>query len=426
MNYEKELQDLLFDMIALDPKYMFYGLFFSEINVGFVEDDHMFKTACIGKSKSGNVPQMYINKKFWREACSEKSQKKALVLHELMHMIFDHITEYSTTIYPDKKISNLAFDMYINQQISEKFPTDEKGETQGIFITTYPELKLKANESSLHYYNILADAKDKKNQSSGRGEDSLAGPKGNGMGTSGCKNLDGQLDSGEDIHIGWDELTEGMSEMEKDLLKKEIASIAQRAVEDTEKSRGTIPAYLAEVISKNLKLQKPIMSWRELFKRFVGSALSSEQYDTRKRPNFRFEDAAAHKIKTKVKCVVLCDSSGSMSDTDMDEINSQLHQIWKAGGSVDFATWDAECEDTKPYDGRLKFERTKCGGTRIGCAIEHVNENASRKGWNFAVIGTDGHTESDPPTCKIPTIIVITKSGTMSTIKTKHKMIKIN
>ncbi len=74
----------------------------------------------------------------------------------------------------------------------------------GISIASYPELKLKKDQNSLYYYQILLEAKNKKEDSKCKGEDSLAGPKGNEKGTSGCKNLDAQLDSEEDIHMTWD------------------------------------------------------------------------------------------------------------------------------------------------------------------------------------------------------------------------------
>ena len=426
-DYESEFQNLIMNMmIDSSNKYLFYGLFLSEVNWGFVEDDHPIQTACIGKfNGDGFAPKMFFNKKFWREACKDKSQKLFLILHELNHMIHEHISSYSSKLYPDKNIANYAFDIFINQDISEKSPTGEDGKPSAMMPSTFPNLNLKPNESSLYYYRALCEARDKKEQSAGS-QDSLAGLPGNKQGSSGDKNFDAMMDSNQDIHASWDELTEGMSDMEKELLKNELRSQLERIAEETEKSRGTVPASLANSLKNAIQKEAPVVSWKDILRRFIGSAISNESYDTRKRPNFRFEDAPSHRMKTKIKTCVLCDSSGSMSDYDMNEINSEMFHLWKTGSKVDFATWDAECEDAKPYDGKLTFERTKCGGTRIGCAIEYINDNYKKHNWSFAVIGTDGYTESDPPICKIPLIIIITKNGTMDTIKTPHKMVKIN
>ena len=61
-------------------------------------------------------------------------------------MVFEHISEMSSGIYLDKKMANIAHDLYINQKIKEEFPCDEKGQPLGVFLSTYKELKLKEDE----------------------------------------------------------------------------------------------------------------------------------------------------------------------------------------------------------------------------------------------------------------------------------------
>ena len=421
MDYEKSLQNVIFDLICKE-EYIFYSLFVAELNKSFTDDPG--HSACVAKHTTSNNMQLVFGKKFWEENCPRPSQKRALLIHELLHIVHEHLSAFSDGVYPDKKVGNLAMDIFINQQINEEFPTDPKtGKTLGIFLNSFPELNLEANKPTIYYYTKIKSAKDKKESSKGK-EDSLGGPAGNKQGSSGCKNLDEMLDKDEDIHKGWDTLTEGMQDLEKELMKNEVKAMIRRVADETTKSRGTLPAHIQGILSNLKDLEKPVVNWRLLFERFIGSTTAVEQYQTRKRPNLRFEESPSLKNKYKVKGSVACDSSGSMSNYDIDQINSQLHHIWKAGAVVDFTSWDGDCEPHKKYNGKLTFERTLAGGTRLGCAIEYINEHYRRNNWNFAVIGTDGYVERDIPKCKIPLLIVITSNGTTE-LNTKHKIIKI-
>ncbi len=419
MDYDKSLQKVIFNMICKE-EYIFYSLFIAELNKSFTNKKG--HSACVAKSTHNNSLQLIFGEKFWDENCPRVSQKTALVLHELLHVIHEHLSMVFDGMFTDKKVANYSMDIKINQEIKEEFPTNEKGETIGIFLNSFPELKLEPNKSTVYYYGMIMEAKKKKDDSKGK-KDSLAGPPGNGEGSSGSKALDQLLDADEDIHSEWGELAE-LSDIEKELFKNEMQSMIQRVADETVKSRGTLPAGIDAILKTMITPDRPVVNWKTLFQRFIGSTTSVEQYQTRKRPNLRFEDSPSTKNKYKVAGIVLCDSSGSMSDNDIDQINSQLYHIFKAGVAVDFTSWDAECDKHKKYDGKLTFERTKAGGTRMGCAIEYVNENYRKNNWSFAVIGSDGFVEQEVPRCKIPCLIVVTQSGTID-IGTSHKIIKI-
>lgn len=412
MDHEKSLNNILFD-ILVSPGYTFYSLFLAELNKEFTSDSKI-KYTLTRHLQSGGV-KLRINRDYWEHCCPTKSSKKFILLHELLHLINEHVSIYAEKTFPDKQVSAIAFDLFVNQQINEERPIDPAtGNRDTIELSDFPELGLLPNESSYYYYIKLLQAKEQKNNT----------------GSSGSKNLDkilGESDeSGENPgeHQGWDEFVE-ISDFEKQLIRKELESTLERIADETQKAQGTVPAWLLEKLKNKIEPEKPILNWRVLFNRFVGSCVTSEQYSTRKRPNMRFEDSPSYKYKEKVKGFVGCDSSGSMSDYDIEQINSQLHHIWKAGVGVDFASWDGDCEPHKKYDGRLTFERTKAGGTRISCAIEYVNEHYKKNNWTFAVIGTDGYVEHDIVKCRIPCLIIITKTGNID-LNTKHPIIKIN
>lgn len=258
----------------------------------------------------------------------------------------------------------------------------------GMLPSNFPELQLENCKDSLYYYTRLKQAKDKKEKGKGS-EDSLAGEPGNKNGSSGSKDLDSLLDSGEakDIHSLWEELTKGMSDVQKEILKRELAEKIERIAEDSTKNMGKLPYN----IEKSMKINKvtQVVSWKNLFRRWVSSTTSTDVLQTRKRPNRRFEDAPSNKFKHKVKVLFLSDSSGSVSDDDLERCNTELYNIYKAGAEIKYASWDASCDEPKKYDGKLTIDRTKAGGTNLDCALEMANSK-KKEGYNCAIITTDG------------------------------------
>lgn len=430
MNYEKSLNDIIFNML-LDSKYFFYGLFLAEMNKEF-SDKH--PSAGVYKHKDASVLNLVIGKEFWEKVCKTDEERMGVLIHECEHVAREHIYDAAGTLYPNKIVANLAMDISINQYISQKLPRkDTKGKKCGAFIDDFKELKLPTLKGTMDYYNIIRAAKDKKEQSKGK-EDSKNPDKkpGNKQGTSGSEYLDQILDNcdengeaSEDYHDGWKEIGDGVSDQEKELMRKEIQETIKRIAEETEKSRGLVPGHLADAIKNNFNNNPPVISWKTLFNRFIGSTITTDVYQTRKRLNFRFEDAPNNRYKNKIKIVVGCDTSGSVSDQELKEFFGQINHMWKAGVKVDVCLWDAECDDPYEYKGEHTYKRTRGGGTRASCFIEYVNKNKNKHNWTCAISLTDGYIENDPVKCKLPMLWVITKDG--STAFTHHaKKVKIN
>lgn len=418
-NREKNLQNIIFSLINASET-VFYGLFLTEVNKFF---DKRIPTACLAKHPDAKVPVMLYNPDFW-DTLTEK-QKKFLILHEVSHLI-DNCFVMSSEFGMEKPLDNIAQDLCINSRLMEAYPDDLEFIEGGMLPKNFPELKLEDCKDSLYYYRKLKEAKDKKEESKGKGEDSLAGEPGNGNGTSGDKNFDDLMDNQEKIdkHVTWAELTEGMSDVEKEVLKRDIINRLEKIAEDVAKQNGNVPAHLEGVL-KSIQKIKETVNWKGLFRKFIGSTISNEILVNRKRPSKRFEDNPSTKFKFKVSGVFLSDSSGSVSDSDLEKCNAELYNVWKAGGNIDYASWDAECETPVKYEGKLNITRTKAGGTDLNCAIEEVNKGYKKKGWNFAIITTDGYIPEITVKSMIPTMILITPNGSIDLPGIKYKVVKM-
>ena len=418
---EKELQNIVFSLINSNMT-VFYGLFLTEVNKFF---STRIPTACLAKHPNAKIPVMLFNPDFW-DKLTEK-QRTFLVLHETQHLI-DQAFLFCKEFALEKPLDNIALDLTINSRLMVNYQGELEFIEGGMLPANFPELQLEEEKDSLYYYNKLKEAKDKKEESKGKGEDSKAGEPGNGNGTSGDKNLDDLLDNQEKIdhHITWDELTQGLSDLEKEVLKRDIMNRLDKISDEVAKQNGNIPKHLEGLLNRITKI-KEVVNWKSLFRKFVGSTISSETLPNRKRPSRRFEENPGIKQKFKVSGVFLSDSSGSVGDDDLLRCNAELYNVWKAGGDVEYAAWDAEVDTPKKYDGKLEITRTRGGGTDLNCALVEVNNSYRQKGWNFAIITTDGYIPPIHVKTKIPTMIIITEGGSTNFDNPyNYKIVKIN
>jgi len=418
---EKELQNIVSSLIMSNMT-VFYGLFLTEVNRYF---STRIPTACLAKHPNAKIPVMLFNPDFW-DKLNEK-QRTFLVLHETQHLI-DQAFLFCKEFALEKPLDNIALDLTINSRLMVNYQGELEFIEGGMLPANFPELQLEEEKDSLYYYNKLKEAKDKKEESKGKGEDSKAGEPGNGNGTSGDKNLDDLLDNQEKIdkHVTWEELTEGLSDLEKEVLKRDIMNRLDKISDEVAKQNGNIPTHLEGLLNRITKI-KEVVNWKSLFRKFVGSTISSETLPNRKRPSRRFEENPGIKQKFKVSGVFLSDSSGSVGDDDLLRCNAELYNVWKAGGDVEYAAWDAECDTPKKYDGKLEITRTRGGGTDLNCALVEVNNSYRQKGWNFAIITTDGYIPAIHVKTKIPTMIIITEGGSTDFDNPyNYKIVKIN
>jgi len=418
---EKELQNIVFSLINSNMT-VFYGLFLTEVNKFF---STRIPTACLAKHPNAKIPVMLFNPDFW-DKLNEK-QRTFLVLHETQHLI-DQAFLFCKEFALEKPLDNIALDLTINSRLMVNYQGELEFIEGGMLPANFPELQLEEEKDSLYYYNKLKEAKDKKEESKGKGEDSKAGEPGNGNGTSGDKNLDDLLDNQEKIdnHSQWEELTEGMTDLEKEVLKRDIMNRLDKISDEVAKQNGHTPTHLQGLLNRITKI-KEVVNWKSLFRKFVGSTISSETLPNRKRPSRRFEENPGIKQKFKVSGVFLSDSSGSVGDDDLLRCNAEIYNVWKAGGDVEYAAWDAECDTPKKYDGKLEITRTRGGGTDLNCALVEVNNSYRQKGWNFAIITTDGYIPAIHVKTKIPTMIIITEGGSTTFDNPyNYKIVKIN
>jgi predicted metal-dependent peptidase len=166
-----------------------------------------------------------------------------------------------------------------------------------------------------------------------------------------------------------------------------------------EKSRGLMPAGVQEQI-KHL-LRKPEISWKQILKKYLGS-VPVPYRRTRTRLNRRqpFRSDLSGKLpKRHIELVVAIDTSGSMSNSDIEYVINEIFNIVKDYDTkVTIIECDAEIGQiyVAKHARDVKTKVTGRGGTSFIPVINHINETNQYRN-ALMIYFTDGFGDSQIP-----------------------------
>lgn len=437
---------------------VFYGLFLMMLNKKWNT-----QVPTMGVSKNGINYQLIINDDFWGSL--SPLHQIGLMKHEILHIAFFHLDKYFD--FPDRDLANIAMDMEINQYIEEKYlpgadmtyaDFDKKYNTiaqkladdvtsgtisredyskeirkippRGVYIKDYAELKLDEKAGTQYYYEKLQQAKNNKQDSADKGQDSKAGPKGNKKGTSGSKALDQMLDQMEKDqwvicdHDTWKEF-EKMSEAEKRLMKSQTEFHLKEVADQVTKSRGTIPSELADMIEKLNFSEPPKFDWKGYLRRFTGGSTKIYTKKLHRKYNKRFDENPGLKIKPRRHVLVAVDTSGSVSKDELAEFFHEIHHIHKNGSDVTVLECDAAIAKITPYKRTNDSDKIKIhgrGGTDFQPVVDYFDENQHK--YTCLIYFTDG--EAPAPTTPRGRTLWVLSSTSQENLNLPGHTIKLN
>jgi predicted metal-dependent peptidase len=163
----------------------------------------------------------------------------------------------------------------------------------------------------------------------------------------------------------------------------EVASIIRRFVEDvcegmSEAMRSTLPDHQKEQLEK--LLAPPAVSWEQLLKRFVGTIPYGHRKTrtrlSRRQPE-RYDISGSINDRI-VKIVVAIDTSGSMSNEDLERIMVEIFDII-GSRKCEVTIIECDAEIQRVYKAcsvkDVSFDIQGRGGTSFVPVIEYVNAN---------------------------------------------------
>jgi predicted metal-dependent peptidase len=357
MDKQKSLSKISKELMLKEP---YYGFFLIMLNKVWRKD---LPTA--GVSKNGINFQLAINEEFWT-GLSEMHQM-GLLKHELLHIAFGHLTSFKS--FKNHRLANVAMDMEINQYIDKDWLPEG-----GIDIDNYEDLNLERKAGCRYYYdklNQFQDEKDKNGTCGNEGMDKLLDQVANGEGPD---------------HSTWEEF-DNLSEAEKKLIEKQLQKVLADAKEQTIKKRGNVPGEIEGVIVIE-EIVAPKFDWRGYIRRFTGVSTKVFTKKIRRKENRRFSDNPGLKIKMKQHMLLAIDTSGSVSDSELQEFMGEIHHIYKVGVDVTVVQCDTSIRSIEPYKGKHEINVAGRGGTEFDPVLDYYNAN--QKKYTSLVYFTDG------------------------------------
>ena len=344
----------------------FYGLFLIGLNKIWSN-----RVPTAGVSKHNINFQLAINEEFWESLSPE--HHIGLLKHELLHIAFFHLTMHND--FANKKLANVAMDLEINQYIDKMYLPDD-----GCFIDNemFAPMNLPLKAGCRVYYDLLQQQLD---QGDGTSEfEKMMKAMAQGQPTYG---------DGKSVpdHSTWDEFND-LSEAEKKLIQKQVEHQLKEIAEQVAKSRGNIPGELKGLLDKLNSSEPPKFDWKAYLRRFTGGSQKVFTKKLRRKFNKRFEDNPGLKIKFRKHVLVAVDTSGSVSDKEVQEFFHEIDHINKTGSEITIVQCDTHIRHIGPYRAGDKIEIHGRGGTYFDPVLELYNENQDK--YTCLIYLTDG------------------------------------
>ena len=281
-------------------------------------------------------------------------QRLGILKHEMLHILYNHMRRKGDR---DHQGFNIASDCAINQLIERNHLPAE-----GIFIDQFPSEtgKVPANLTAEQYYELIDKDYDPDQPGSGSGQ---------------CI----------DDHSKWGE-SQGDGDLSEDIAK----GMADRAVSQTQKSRGNVPAELSEWLS--LLSRKREITWQQLLRHITGN----KRVGIRKtilRPDRRLPNSEWIKGRTKDRrydVAVISDTSGSVSDDALLALWGEVKNICELTQSnIHLVQVDTVAAKPEILTKNTKvIKRKACGGTYLTPGIEALKK--AKIPFDCLVVTTDG------------------------------------
>lgn len=365
------------NLILKDP---FYGHFALGVDKKFSE---IVSTACV--TINGINTEMHFNKDFV-EGLTEK-QQVGLMQHELMHIILFHLLNADD--YSDKDIWNIAVDMTVNQYIEQEYLPPK-----AVLLSSFPEIKLEPFLDTAYYYSKLIELLPK---------------------SSKLQNLYNFMRNGGKTmssHELWSKCS--MSKQIVDLSKKQIEHQIKSVYENNLGSNpGKIPGHLRNFILNLYITEKPVADWRSVIMNFKSFCDKQIIKFTRNRINKRFEDFDAVTLRQKQKLLIGVDTSGSISNDDLQKFFQQILHISKFNIEIDVCEWDYGIQTIYSFNRNRVIKNKNSvkggGGTNPYDVIQKLNSSSN---YHAAIMFTDGFISGkwDKQMSK-PILWIVTESG---------------
>lgn len=349
----------------------------------------------------------------------------SILVHEALHVVYDHIAMYSVEMKRGKhyaEIANIAMDCTINQLLSH-IPEGTVTLDHVRELSDNPDLL--PNDLSRNYYHSLLENNKTPEQfeenkvsmgfsseegdgtgSNSFSQEALEGLLGDieeqlsGMSPEDLEKFGNSLQERYDNHQQWGESSEG-KETSEELVSSISRNILENAVENYLEQRGNAYAKNAGTLSRSMQSivdeirEKSSLDWKQILTQMIGT-LAVPYRLTKNRVNRR-QPYAPHlrgKIYDRlVKVTFAIDTSGSMSPKDISYCLNELFSILEAYPfELNVIEFDSTIKKTYTINDSedIQYSVSGRGGTSYQPLFNYLGEKEYKDSEDVLIVATDG------------------------------------
>ncbi len=322
-----------------------------------------------------------VNPALW-DAASE-DERTAALRHELVHLVLKHPIRARGR--ERLEVWGMACDLVVNQLVDVEHLPDP------LLVESFPSFPRDA--SADEYYALLVPLYEKHCQG---GESEGGEAMARWCEGEGCRG---------GAHGRWKEFTE---------LSSGVLSVLETNVDELllttsrrirRRGWGPLPSRLVAVL--DALGRPPELPWRRLLRLFIAQSGRTHIKNTLSRPSKRYGTVPGTKVRRRHKLTIAVDTSGSVSDEDLQTFFGEIYAVWRRGATVQVVEADAAVARHYEYRGVTPKAVGGRGGTSFDPAIRWSNANVA----DGLVYFTDGFAPSPTIESRCPILWVITEGG---------------
>ena len=177
------------------------------------------------------------------------------------------------------------------------------------------------------------------------------------------------------------------------MIKKQVEYQLKEVYENNiGKQPGDVPGELKSIIEKLYEENPPVIDWKGYFRRFVSNSNKIYTKKSRRKLNKRYYENPGIKIKQKQNILAAIDTSGSVSDKDLQEFFAEIKHMHKAGVAITIIECDTKIHKVYDYDPKKDITIHGRGGTSFHPVIGFYKKNARK--YDSLVYLTDGEAQA--------------------------------